>query len=93
MKNKSLDVLKFKNIKKISIIIFIKMIIKTKNEIIILKFENFKTLNRFLEKNKYLIINCIIINMTTINVNDIKKFFVKINEFSIIKIELKKLIF
>ena len=92
LKNKLFDVLKFKNIKKISIIIFVKITIKAKNEIMILKFENFKTLNYFFEKNKYLIINRIIINVTTINVNNIKKFFIKINEFLIIKIKLKKLI-
>ena len=68
------------------------MTIKIKNEIVILKLENLKTLNRFLEKNKYLIINYIIINVMTINVNDVEKFFIKINEFSITKIELKKLI-
>ena len=69
------------------------MAIKTKNEIVILKFENFEILNRFFKKNKYLIINRIIIDVTTINIDDIEKFFVKINEFLIIKIELKKLIF
>ena len=69
------------------------MTIKTKNEIVILKFENFKILNYLFEKNKYLIINYIIINVIIINTNDIKNFFLKINEFSIIKIKLKKLIF
>ena len=66
--------------------------IKIKNEIVILKFKNFEILNHFFEKNKYLIINRIIIDVTTININDVKKFFIKINEFLIIKIELKKLI-
>ena len=92
MKNKLFDISKFKNIKKILIVIFVKIMIKVENEIVILKLENFKVLNYSFEENKYLIVNYIIIDVIIININNIKKFFIKINEFLIIKIKLKKLI-
>ena len=71
------------------IVIFVKILIDKRNEIVMLKLQNFEALNKVFEKNHYFI-NCyLIIDVTIINVENVKKFFAKINKFFIIKFRFR----
>ena len=70
------------NIAKISVSIFIKMIIRNSISVIVMWFEKFEKLEQSASKNKYLIDNFFIIDVVVIFVENYEKFFNKVKKIS-----------
>ena len=77
------------DIAEITITVFTKMTTKKKNNVMMMWSKHFEQLNRFEKKDRYLLINNLIANITIISTNDYHKFFNKIAKKSIIKKKLR----
>ena len=73
------------DIAEITVIAFVKMIVKKKNNVMMMWSKHFEQLNRFEEKDRYLLVSNLTADIAVISADDYDKFFSKIAKKSIIK--------